>query len=80
MCGIAGHINGFGVAGPLDLETLLRRGPDGHGQWMSEDKRVWLGSTRLAILDLSELGTQAMQDPDTGNVIVFNMVKGVSSQ
>jgi len=72
MCGLAGHITESGIATPLDLDTLDHRGPDGRGQWISSDRQVWLGSTRLAILDLSENGAQPMQDAETGNVIVFN--------
>jgi asparagine synthase (glutamine-hydrolysing) len=33
---------------------------------------IGLGNTRLAILDLSKLGHQPMQDRETGNWIVFN--------
>jgi asparagine synthase (glutamine-hydrolysing) len=72
MCGIAGYISTVGVAEPLDLQALHHRGPDGRGEWMSEDKRVWLGNTRLAILDLSDQGAQPMKDHKTGNIIVYN--------
>jgi asparagine synthase (glutamine-hydrolysing) len=72
VCGIAGHIRSSGRADPLDTATLHHRGPDGSGDWTSPDRHVWLGATRLAILDLSENGAQPMHDPETGNVIVFN--------
>ena len=38
----------------------------------SEPIEVGLGNRRLAILDLSPLGHQPMQDPATGNWIVYN--------
>src|SRR5450432_947385 len=72
MCGIAGHFSFGGAAGPLDLRLIAHRGPDGSGEWISPDGLCWLGSTRLAILDLSPTGAQPMNDPVTGNVIVVN--------
>src|SRR5262249_18349918 len=42
------------------------------GEWISTDGLCWLGSTRLAILDLSSTGAQPMVDPVSGNVIVSN--------
>lgn len=74
MCGIAGYIGSSGNA-PEDacaLRTLRHRGPDASGGWHTQDRCVWLGHTRLAILDLSETGAQPMHDETTGNVIVFN--------
>ena len=72
MCGIAAHFSFAGPATPLDLRLIAHRGPDGAGEWVSEDRRFWLGNTRLAILDLSPTGAQPMVDPATGNVIVIN--------
>jgi asparagine synthase (glutamine-hydrolysing) len=72
MCGIAAHISSHGQAAALDLALITHRGPDGQGEWSSSDGRFWLGSTRLAILDLSPTGAQPMIDPETGNVIVSN--------
>ena len=72
MCGIAGVFSFQDEAQPLDLRHLSHRGPDSSGAWWSEDRRCWLGHTRLAILDLSPTGAQPMTDPATGNVIVFN--------
>ena len=51
---------------------MRHRGPDGRGEWISPDGRVWLGHTRLAIVDLSPTGAQPMHDPENGNVITFN--------
>jgi len=72
MCGIAAHFSSLGQAAGLDLALITHRGPDGRGEWSSSDGRFWLGSTRLAILDLSPTGAQPMIDPETGNVIVSN--------
>ena len=71
MCGIAVHF-GSGRATPLDLDLIHHRGPDSDGDWASPDGRCWLGSTRLAIVDLSPTGAQPMMDPATGNVIATN--------
>ena len=72
MCGIAAHFSFGAPATPLDLALLAHRGPDAQGEWTSTDCRIWLGNTRLAILDLSPTGEQPMVDPATGNVIVVN--------
>lgn len=72
MCGIAVYLRASGQAQRLDLELLTHRGPDSSGEWTSPDGRCWLGSTRLAIVDLSPTGAQPMTDPVTSNVIVAN--------
>jgi asparagine synthase (glutamine-hydrolysing) len=65
MCGIAGV---YTLKAPVQLEqlktmtdVLKHRGPDGEGQWISENKLVGLGHRRLSIIDLSDLGKQPMQ-------------------
>lgn len=72
MCGIAVHLSLNGPARPLDLELLRHRGPDSSGEWISSDGRCWLGSTRLAIVDLSPSGNQPIKDLTNGNVVVMN--------
>lgn len=72
MCGIAVHFHSSGQATPLDLDLIHHRGPDSRGEWSSPDGRCWLGSTRLAIVDLSPTGAQPMTDPATGNVVATN--------
>jgi asparagine synthase (glutamine-hydrolysing) len=72
MCGIAVHFSSAGRAKPLDLQLIRHRGPDSSGEWTSPDGQCWLGSTRLAIVDLSPTGAQPMTDPATGNVLVAN--------
>lgn len=78
MCGIAGAIAPVGF---LALEAISgmvgaisHRGPDDSGleQLQINGSDIWLGSTRLAILDLSTAGHQPMRDPETGNWIVYN--------
>ncbi|HKR64517.1 MAG TPA: asparagine synthase (glutamine-hydrolyzing) [Thermoanaerobaculia bacterium] len=77
MCGIAAI---FAYRAPavdaaeLDAITarMIPRGPDAGGTWISPDARVGLGSRRLAIIDLSDEGTQPMWDVERELVIVFN--------
>ncbi len=58
-------------------DSLAHRGPDDKGTVViqaatSSHIEIGLGSRRLAILDLSPLGHQPMQDEETGNWIVYN--------
>lgn len=72
MCGIAGNINSKLLPGHIDL--IHHRGPDERGfiQTNMGPHNVFLGHTRLSILDLSEAGSQPMFT-DCGNyAIVFN--------
>src|SRR5437588_7707284 len=79
MCGIAA-IFGYGSAAPpvddLEIsaitERMRPRGPDAGGTWVSPDERIALGSRRLAIIDLTDEGTQPMTDVDGELRIVFN--------
>ena len=79
MCGIAAIFAYRDNAPPVDREELLRireamvkRGPDGAGMWISDDRRIGLAHRRLAIIDLSENGTQPMTSADSAVRIVFN--------
>lgn len=73
MCGIFGFV---GDAPLPDLQTCARslthRGPDGFGDWVDERRKIYFAHCRLAVIDLSERGSQPMIDPQTGSVIVFN--------
>lgn len=79
LCGING-IFAYHVGAPrVDREELQRtndrmrlRGPDSEGLWLSDDRSIGFAHRRLSIIDLSAGGMQPMQDPDTGNRIVFN--------
>jgi asparagine synthase (glutamine-hydrolysing) len=78
MCGIVGIAtkNGAVNLDMLDAATrsLAHRGPDDAGTIILRDgsDEIGLGNRRLAILDLSPLGHQPMQDSQTGNWIVYN--------
>jgi asparagine synthase (glutamine-hydrolysing) len=57
------------------LQAMIPRGPDDEGSAemrLRSGGRLWLGSRRLAILDLSAEGHQPMRDPQTGNVLAYN--------
>ena len=56
----------------IDLAPMAHRGPDSQGQWLSPDEACWFGHVRLAIVDLSPMGAQPMEDAHNGNTIIFN--------
>jgi asparagine synthase (glutamine-hydrolysing) len=78
MCGIVGILafKSSIPAGILEQATisLAHRGPDDSGTVLLREPglEIGLGHRRLAILDLSPLGHQPMQDPGSGNWIVYN--------
>ena len=51
---------------------LTNRGPDGAGEWISDDGLVGMVHRRLAILDLSNAGAQPMASRDGKIKVVFN--------
>ena len=53
-------------------EAMARRGPDGAGLWLSDDRRVGLAHRRLAIRDLDARADQPMVDASGRYRIVFN--------
>jgi asparagine synthase (glutamine-hydrolysing) len=53
-------------------DTMVHRGPDGTGVWVSEDRKVGLGHRRLSIIDLSEAAAQPMCNEDATLWISFN--------
>jgi asparagine synthase (glutamine-hydrolysing) len=53
-------------------DTLVHRGPDGKGLWLSEAGDVGLAHRRLAIVDLSEGGHQPMASRDGRFIISYN--------
>jgi len=71
MCGIFGCV---GNISPKDVKrctnTLTHRGPDGYGDWCSEEASF--GHRRLAILDLSDHGKQPMVSEDGRFILTFN--------
>jgi len=77
MCGINGLFAYKGAFVDLDelrrtRDAMFKRGPDGHGEWASEDSRVAFGHRRLAIVDLTEGGAQPMQSVDGKIVVTYN--------
>lgn len=81
MCGIVGILARNCTVDPNLLErstqSLAHRGPDDSGTIIicatsPGPIEIGLGNRRLAVLDLSPLGHQPMQDPETGNWIAFN--------
>jgi asparagine synthase (glutamine-hydrolysing) len=79
MCGISGVLafktSNFQVTADYLLrlrETMVHRGPDGAGLWISPDRHVGLAHRRLAIIDLSDAAAQPMSNGDGSLQVVFN--------
>src|SRR5947208_13602682 len=79
MCGIVGALSfersEFAVTAPYLVrmrETMVHRGPDGDGLWISEDGSVGLGFRRLKIIDLSDQANQPMSSEDGWLRLVYN--------
>lgn len=75
MCGIAGIVKY--KSDPIkNIEAMNRRihrrGPDAGNYWLCEIDHVVLGHRRLAIVDLSESGSQPMVSASERYVIVYN--------
>ena len=79
MCGIVGIVN----KEPQNKEklkhqlsemrdTMIHRGPDGFGSWISDDIKVGFGHRRLSIIDLSDAGRQPMSNTEQTIWITFN--------
>jgi len=78
MCGIAGQVslNNHPIAplrsGLAAMSRLIaHRGPDGLGQWQSDNGQVGFVHRRLSIIDLSESAAQPMQAVN-GTVLTYN--------
>ncbi len=81
MCGIAGIFNLSGSdsrnyisSGILKKmsDVIVHRGPDSEGQWISQKASCGFSFRRLAIIDLSDAGSQPMSTADGRFTIVFN--------
>src|SRR5205085_10958594 len=79
MCGIAAIFAYGESAPPVDRtevirmrEQMIARGPDGEGEWFSDDGRVGLGHRRLTIIDQSPAGAQPKWNTDRTLAIIFN--------
>jgi|Deesub1362A_J573_1020465.scaffolds.fasta_scaffold00962_15 asparagine synthase (glutamine-hydrolysing) len=53
-------------------DTMIHRGPDDAGVYISSDKSVGLAHRRLSIIDLSSAGRQPMSNEDGSIWITFN--------
>ena len=79
MCGIAGALS-FTQSEFLISEsyitkmrdTMVHRGPDGAGTWVSSNQKIGLGHRRLSIIDLSVTASQPMSNEDETIQVVFN--------
>lgn len=79
MCGINGIFAYSRAAPPVREAELVasrdhmrRRGPDGDGKWIDDERRVGLGHRRLAIIDLSPTGAQPMPSRDGALMLTYN--------
>ena len=77
MCGVAGELRyDDRRVEKATLErmrdTMVHRGPDGEGAWISDDGRIGLAHRRLSIIDLSTSASQPMKSADGSIHIVFN--------
>ncbi len=79
MCGFAGFLSGgnntvhdTGAVVRRMTDTLLHRGPDAGSEWTDTGAGVALGHRRLAILELSDAGSQPMHSTCGRFVLVFN--------
>ena len=80
MCGITGFIDWDNIdsrdssASILEKmnNSLMHRGPDSSGIWFDSSQKVFLGHTRLSILDLTDQGHQPMISSSGRFCISFN--------
>ncbi len=76
MCGF---IALFSAVGPWDENTLFKgsesmssRGPDGSGEWWSENRYIGLAHRRLSVIDVNHRSDQPMVSKSGRYVIAFN--------
>ena len=79
MCGIVALFAYGAGAPPVSAgelrairDRMAKRGPDGTGEFLSEDGRVALGHRRLSIIDLRSIADQPMAHDGGRLRIVFN--------
>jgi len=81
VCGICGIFFCGDSSSPTEIEesllirmrdTLIHRGPDDAGTWISPDRRIGLAHRRLSIVDLSPFGRQPMSNEEGSLWISFN--------
>lgn len=54
------------------IDSISHRGPDSNGSYINDENNVFLGHSRLAIIDLSNSANQPMISKDSRYVIVYN--------
>lgn len=81
MCGIAGVLmprrQPFSAPEALSVVSamtrrLAHRGPDAHGVWLDREGRCALGHSRLAVIDISDAGTQPFSSADGRLHVTYN--------
>ncbi|MBK6912279.1 MAG: hypothetical protein IPH11_00820 [Ignavibacteriales bacterium] len=74
MCGIFGYIGNNPKSFDRELLTLKHRGPDNNSSFshQSYNKHIYLGHTRLSIVDLSAKANQPMSSSDQEIILIFN--------
>ena len=80
MCGIGGFLNLENNHSYSEIKKLvttmtnsiIHRGPDSSGFWISPDNSIAIGHRRLSIQDLSEIANQPMISDDERYYIAFN--------
>jgi asparagine synthase (glutamine-hydrolysing) len=73
MCGIIGQFCFEEKITTLpQLGLLQHRGPDGSGEWTNKKGNIYLGHTRLAILEPTPAGKQPMVNASNRFTITFN--------
>ena len=74
MCGIAGYVASEKLDGDAMVSALRHRGPDARGacEYAIGDRIVFLGHSRLSIIDLSAAGNQPMFAAERQIALVFN--------
>ena len=78
MCGIVGTLSNERIEPNFienSIKSIKHRGPDADGFWLSNGEKVFLGHTRLSIIDLSPTGSQPMEFVDKNGykyIITFN--------
>jgi asparagine synthase (glutamine-hydrolysing) len=79
MCSIVGTFVFDGQTQVVDpalltrmRDTMVHRGPDGSGLWVSPDRKIGLAHRRLSIIDLSDAASQPMGNEDGSLWVSFN--------
>ena len=75
MCGVTGIISNISTNTDIitSMTSLLsHRGPDFQSIWNDKNKKIFLGHSRLSILDLSKNGNQPMISSSGRYIITYN--------